>query len=399
MARTIQSAARGALVSVGQAFFATRTDEGALSAEGQPSLKNKPDGGQLPCSRSNRQPTKPRSSLPAKAALPDNKSSSNSPVVTATGGMNRVTFRKTGNQRRSSDTAYLVAIIAIARLLWLVRGSVYAHDLPTGTVERAIQATVKPEQLEIVYDFGLNPTTVRELWLAAGHQPISDELALSEAFLSWWSPSIVSHLAVRLDDRPCQPHHWESEVTYQHHLQFRCRLTYLLPPRRASRRLEIRDEGFADWPGYFRVAIKAKPAELLQWTDAAAILVRAERRATERLGPDRVVLPRIEAILAPHADAALHGSPPSDNRSTVSHQPLDQPGDEVPRASGGWQPPPAAERGGSKAAATPMNLGREQTSAAGSTSNDVYFYPWWAWILLGVLGICCMWISWMFIRK
>ena len=311
-----------------------------------------------------------------------------------------MTNRKTGKQRRSSDTAYIVAIITIAWLLWLVCSSVHAHDLPAGTVERAIQATVKPEHLEIVYDFGLNPTTVRELWLAAGHQPISDELALSEAFLSWWSPSIVSHLAVRLDDRPCQPHHWESEVTYQHHLQFRCRLTYLLPPRRASQRLEIRDEGFADWPGYFRVAIKAKPAELLQWTDAAAILVRAERRATERLGPDRVVLPRIEAILAPHhANAALPGSPPSDNRSMVSHQPPDQPGDEVPRASGGWQPPPADEHGGSKAAATPMNLGRQPTGAQGSTSNDVYFYPWWAWILLGVLGICCMWISWMFIRK
>ncbi len=174
------------------------------------------------------------------------------------------------------------------------------HDLPERTIERAIQATVFPDRIEIVYDFGFHPKTVSEIWQEAGYQPAQDEVEQARRFVEWQGPRIADHLAVYVQQQRLKPEFLRCEVIYQHHLQFRCificRFALLVPVR-----LQIRDEGYRNWPGYYRVAILGKPSELVLRTDAAPLIVRAERLPVQWLGPDQIHVPEITALIGPTA--------------------------------------------------------------------------------------------------
>ncbi|GIW94403.1 MAG: hypothetical protein KatS3mg110_2444 [Pirellulaceae bacterium] len=180
---------------------------------------------------------------------------------------------------------------------------VSGHELPEDTVERAIQTTVYPDHIDIVYDFGLNPKTVVRLWQEAGYKPLEDELQQAEQFLAWQAPQIARDLAVFLEGHKLKPDRLSWEVTYQHHLQFRCLLTYRHESHRAVR-LEVRDEGFAAWPGFFRVAVRGRPPELVRNTSAPPLIVRAERVPVQYLGPHDSTLPQLSATVVPAGQTA-----------------------------------------------------------------------------------------------
>lgn len=212
------------------------------------------------------------------------------------------TFVRKTTGRWPGIACWVFAVLAVT--------AITAHDLPERTLERAIQVTVFHDHVEIIYDFGFNPRTVRELYLedvppgTADERLLSDELALAEAFLARQSQRIPQGLLVLLDGKRCPLKTLSHEVTYQHHLQFRCWLSYALPPRQGRARLEVRDEGFPGWPGYYRVAVRGKPPSLIERTNAAPIIVRAERVAVEGLGRWASSFPHAEALLSSVMDGA-----------------------------------------------------------------------------------------------
>ncbi|MBM4001008.1 MAG: hypothetical protein FJ297_15955 [Planctomycetes bacterium] len=205
---------------------------------------------------------------------------------------------RSGNGWRRDPASPRRTLRALLWIAWiLVPRSSGAHDVPPGMVERAIQATVRGDRLEIAYRFGLHETTIRDELSRAGLHAAERLEELERQYLDFATARLAAKLSVTLDGKRLTAAPPVGELIYQHHLPFECRLTYWNRFEGSEGRLVIDDGNYRDLPGFFRVAFKARDAGLVRSTDAAPILVRAERRSARQLDPFHAARPRIEATL------------------------------------------------------------------------------------------------------
>lgn len=173
------------------------------------------------------------------------------------------------------------------------------HDTPDGFVERAVAIIVRGRQVDITYQIGINPTTMRTALKAWNCQDVlDDEIALNAKFCELLNVKISETLEIQVDGSPLEFAVQSVEPFARHHKAAVVTLRAELPESESTLSLEMVDASFAGFDGAVRYAIKANSNTILTGSNAAPILQRAER--IELVGMEeneRLKACRVEATL------------------------------------------------------------------------------------------------------
>ncbi len=158
------------------------------------------------------------------------------------------------------------------------------HDLPDGFVERSTAVLIRDRLIKIEYAVGLSAGTMRSL-LAQWNEPfeggwdqpdVDDETVRSE-FIKRAPGHLMKGLKLRLDEHEVELEVERAERSSRHHYDLELSLRATLPERPGMWRMDWDDENFLDLDGAVRKACKAAGRSLLIRSNAAPIIVRAER--------------------------------------------------------------------------------------------------------------------------
>jgi hypothetical protein len=197
-------------------------------------------------------------------------------------------------------------------LIWA--GTVLAHDLPDGQVERALQVTAYPDHIEVRYQFGMSERTLCDQGRAGADVVDVDGLSeeqlrsIEAEYLATVAEEIVERIELLVAGEIQQRATVVGELIYLHHLQFECRVIYPLVLDSESVRLELSDQNFATYPGHYRVAVRGRGGLEAVSDTAAPLLVRAPRLPIQAEDRERLVVPPFQATLR-------NGLPRSDTTS------------------------------------------------------------------------------------
>lgn len=159
-----------------------------------------------------------------------------------------------------------------------------AHDLPDGFVERSTAILIRDRQIKIEYAVGLSAGTMRSLLERWGEQidggwraPAIDDEMVREEFVKRSPQHLLKGVNLRLDDRPLEMEVRRAERSVRHHYDLELTLQADLPKQPGMWRMEWDDKNFLDLDGAIRKSCKAAGRSLLIRSNAAPIIVRAER--------------------------------------------------------------------------------------------------------------------------
>lgn len=224
-------------------------------------------------------------------------------------------------RRRSRRLGWL--LIGVAAGLWTIAAA-QAHDLPYGQVERAIQVTAYLQHIEVQYQFGMHDRMIWEqlhgVEDAASHEVElldRDELSRLEMdFLAHVADQLASWVELEVAGERWECTELTTELIYQHHLQFECRLRFDCPVNvEFSERTALRltDGGFANFPGHYRAAVRGRGGVEATSDTTALLLVRAPRLPILAETRGRLVVPPIQATLGGSSRRGTTAEP-SDSR-------------------------------------------------------------------------------------
>jgi hypothetical protein len=214
---------------------------------------------------------------------------------------------------------YLVLFL----LLGVFARPTFAHKFPDGYIDRTISVLIRDRHVEIEYSIGMNDRTMEqvvEAWkedrsngkddpstsdrisldtsnlnvsagkpqamprLADVKQPVDGEVPefvendpqVLETFEKLAAEKLVADFQVANDGQALgTPGRWTTLPT-KRHMSLTLTMNFELPEKKASK-LVIRDNNFRDLAGGVRKSIKAKGSSILTKSNAAPIIVRAQR--------------------------------------------------------------------------------------------------------------------------
>ena len=177
-------------------------------------------------------------------------------------------------------------------------GETRLHDTPDGFVERAVGIIVRGRNVEVTYQIGINPKTMRDVlgeWNC--HEEFENDEELTHKFCDLLQGHILEGITVRCGEEKLKMAVKSVEPFARHHKTAVVILTAELPASE-SIKFDLSDSNFANLDGAVRYAIKANSNTIVTSSNVAPIVLRAERKELTGL-PDteRMAACRVEAAL------------------------------------------------------------------------------------------------------
>ncbi len=219
---------------------------------------------------------------------------------------------------------------------------VLGHRLPDHVVERAVQVTVYPQRIEIVYQIGFNEVTLAEqLRSLAPDVPVPDSPEQTlEIYRQRILPRLADGLQVQLDGKPVTVQPREARRATLHHAQLECVMEVPLSSDDPPVSLKVHDQNFASDPGGHRMAAKGRDGPRLLNNSVPPILARVaqvpddqlsdEQRASRRWIEAEIGWPAHDPLAADRPVSPLEtgqplasGQPMETGQTTASGEPGD----------------------------------------------------------------------------
>ena len=157
----------------------------------------------------------------------------------------------------------------------LVSNVAFAHVVPDGHIERAVQVVVRDRSIEIEIRVGINEKTQLQIIKKLTDKNVDPE-QLNELFQNWISQQVVERTNVVIGTSQINPTLVKVVPNARRHVDYAIFLTATIPPGIEEIDLTVENNAMTAFPGNWRGAIKTKGDAMIGRTDDAPILIRAE---------------------------------------------------------------------------------------------------------------------------
>jgi hypothetical protein len=152
------------------------------------------------------------------------------------------------------------------------------HDTPDGFVERAIAIVIRDRTIELSVQIGINEKTMRDQfseWEVRGD--FETEADVTKQYCQEIQTRILPKLCLQLNKVDLELNVASVEPFAEHHKTAVMKLVATVPDEVDSGTLTFADTSFAGMDGAVRYAIKGRGKTLVTQSDAAPIIIRADR--------------------------------------------------------------------------------------------------------------------------
>ena len=158
-------------------------------------------------------------------------------------------------------------------------GTVTAHELADGFVERAMEVIVRDQTVTIRYYIGVNDNTHLELakkWMPANQMSFETGETDEQQFKSILLREIKKGISVSLQGKKIELADGKAVQSPKHHFSYLVEFNFDIPSGN-SNELEIEDKNFQEMDSAARYSLKALGSTILVKSNVAPIIVRAKR--------------------------------------------------------------------------------------------------------------------------